>query len=907
MKNYILAGIFLLGSTISHAVAFGDVDVMGKVYVDEMQVSTVGRVGSIWFIDGTSMTTAVAGGGGAGSLSVGGGSLQDYTQVSSPTSHINFATGAFVVQLISPTTAFIGIDYSSFTMQGQVSAGAGAITASDWATHITTADSTDVNLYTAINSTNSAFQTHNATDTIGTGDWNVLTATTIGRNEFNVLNTTLSVVISSHNVSIAQLSQSTSTNRETSIRRCLKGSVGTINAGQAVYITGWNVGNGVAEVELADADGAGTYPAIGIAAQSITNSAIGNVVVSGRITNLDTSGFAADNDPVYLSATAGGLATAKPTGANDCVQKLGLVVNVNPALGVIDVIGAGRCNDVQNLVYNHMSSASATDVALYTAINSSNTAFRTHAATDTVGPGDFNTAITTANTKFDALALAVSTSQAETKARSIPIIFQNNGTDLSTATVVNCGANITCSNVGSTITIAGLAGGGGGGGGAFTFDPVNKNVAFSTISFPGADFTTDGSASTVTYMARIFSTWTAFNNHASTAQAVGISTQNIQSYVTAAFSTHSTTDVNLYAAILATFTALTVHTATDTVGAGDFATHITTADSTDVNLYTAILATFTALTIHTATDTVGAGDFATHITTADSTDVALYASILSTYTAYLNHAATDTIGAGDFNTAITSANTKFDDLALALSTSQAETEARSIPVIFQDEGSDLSTGTVVDCVGAGITCSNVGSTITITVPGGGGISAADFNVHVTTGDSTDVALYASILSTYTALTVHTATDTVGPADFTAHITTGDALDSALNVSTSNLLIAMTTHYFGVILDSPTVVSDEVWPVMYGYQITITSVSLDCSSGTSVTGGLYKFSSPNLVDATALFSADQTITCGTHKFVTSISNNPIAIGNRIGWFTTSVSGNVRRLAVHVTYRRNDLNQ
>lgn len=60
------------------------------------------------------------GGGGSASLSVGQGSSVNFTQISSPTTHINFSTGPFTVSLISPTTALIRINYSSVTAQGYI-------------------------------------------------------------------------------------------------------------------------------------------------------------------------------------------------------------------------------------------------------------------------------------------------------------------------------------------------------------------------------------------------------------------------------------------------------------------------------------------------------------------------------------------------------------------------------------------------------------------------------------------------------------------------------------------------------------------------------------------------------------------------------------------------------------------
>ena len=88
-------------------------------------------------MSGSTATVGATGGGGAGSLAVGKGSLVDFTQVSSPTSHVSFATGPFIVTLISPTSAFITLDFSSITAQGKIS-GASPITETDWTVMNTT-------------------------------------------------------------------------------------------------------------------------------------------------------------------------------------------------------------------------------------------------------------------------------------------------------------------------------------------------------------------------------------------------------------------------------------------------------------------------------------------------------------------------------------------------------------------------------------------------------------------------------------------------------------------------------------------------------------------------------------------------------------------------------------------------
>lgn len=121
------------------------------------------------------------------------------------------------------------------------------------------------------------------------------------------------------------------------VATCRKGSAGTITAGQVVYASGWNVGQAVTEVELADSDGSGTMPAFGIARSSITNSASGTVVFSGRITGFDTSSWSV-GDALYVSTTAGTLTNTRPTSATEDVQKVAVVLRSSASNGIVEIV-----------------------------------------------------------------------------------------------------------------------------------------------------------------------------------------------------------------------------------------------------------------------------------------------------------------------------------------------------------------------------------------------------------------------------------------------------------------------------------------------------------------------------------------------------------------------------------------
>ena len=136
------------------------------------------------------------------------------------------------------------------------------------------------------------------------------------------------------------------------IFRVRKTSAGTISKGSPVYITSWNVG-GWLEVEAAQADAAGTMPAIGLAGEDITNSALANVVALGTVENLDTSGFSV-GDNLYVDAAAPGvLVNVKPQGTN-LIQKVAICARSNITVGAVEVFGAGRTNDLPNLAQDYV-------------------------------------------------------------------------------------------------------------------------------------------------------------------------------------------------------------------------------------------------------------------------------------------------------------------------------------------------------------------------------------------------------------------------------------------------------------------------------------------------------------------------------------------------------------------------
>jgi len=120
-----------------------------------------------------------------------------------------------------------------------------------------------------------------------------------------------------------------------------------IAKGKPVYVSGTH-SSGKPIIALADSNGSGTYPAIGLVHETITNGTDGKVIISGLITDINTSTLGSAGAALYIDSTAGGLTTARPTAATEKVQKIGLITRSHASNGTILIIGAGRTNDINN-------------------------------------------------------------------------------------------------------------------------------------------------------------------------------------------------------------------------------------------------------------------------------------------------------------------------------------------------------------------------------------------------------------------------------------------------------------------------------------------------------------------------------------------------------------------------------
>lgn len=126
--------------------------------------------------------------------------------------------------------------------------------------------------------------------------------------------------------------------------------------GDAVFISGYSVGEEIALVGLANASVAGTMPCVAILNQAtLANNATGDFVEVGTVPGVDTSAWTA-GDEIWVSetgTTTNTLTNAKPTGAA-LIQKVAVVLRSHATLGILEVFGAGRANDLPNIAQDNV-------------------------------------------------------------------------------------------------------------------------------------------------------------------------------------------------------------------------------------------------------------------------------------------------------------------------------------------------------------------------------------------------------------------------------------------------------------------------------------------------------------------------------------------------------------------------
>jgi hypothetical protein len=121
-----------------------------------------------------------------------------------------------------------------------------------------------------------------------------------------------------------------------------------LTANDPVYISGSVGASGRVEVARADASDPAKMPAAGIVFSDFTTNQEGVMTVLGTVRKVDTTGFAV-NQTAYV-ASGGGITSARPTGASDLIQNVGRAGRIHASTGTFIVSGAGRVNDVPNVV-----------------------------------------------------------------------------------------------------------------------------------------------------------------------------------------------------------------------------------------------------------------------------------------------------------------------------------------------------------------------------------------------------------------------------------------------------------------------------------------------------------------------------------------------------------------------------
>lgn len=148
----------------------------------------------------------------------------------------------------------------------------------------------------------------------------------------------------------------------TIVQSVRKGSAGTIAKGNPVYVSGFHVGSGSTEVEEADNDSASTMPGFGLAMAAITNSANTDVILEGKLFDIDTSAWSV-GDELYVSgdpSTTLGMTSTKPTGTA-LIQRIAIVLRSHASNGVVAVY-PGRANDLPQLTDDKFWLGNATGV-----------------------------------------------------------------------------------------------------------------------------------------------------------------------------------------------------------------------------------------------------------------------------------------------------------------------------------------------------------------------------------------------------------------------------------------------------------------------------------------------------------------------------------------------------------------
>lgn len=276
----------------------------------------------------------------------------------------------------------------------------------------------------------------------------------------------------------------------------------TLTKGTPVFISGFNVGQGLPEVDEADANVAASMPCIGIIETDILNNANGPVIEIGALEGINTSSFSV-GDSLYVSTTPGTLTNTRPTAAGDEVQKIAVVLRSHASLGVIEIFGAGRSNDIPNRMSDAIvrihDNADASKVAAFESSGITTATTRTFTFPDKDGVlatvDDVETTARNADTST-ALTLAltdggqtVTMNNASANVLTIPtnasVAFPFSTSNSAVINVLQIGAGITTITADTGVTLNGVSAGSGAISGQFGGVSLMK-VATNTWIATGA-------------------------------------------------------------------------------------------------------------------------------------------------------------------------------------------------------------------------------------------------------------------------------------------------------------------------------------------------------------------------------------------------------------------------------------
>jgi hypothetical protein len=139
---------------------------------------------------------------------------------------------------------------------------------------------------------------------------------------------------------------------------------GTLTKGTPVYISGQVAQGQQFTIGVADSDGSGTMPSIGVLSADVNDNAMGDIVTHGKLIGIDTSSFTV-GDELFIGSN-GTLVNTPPTGESNLLQKIAKVIRVDGSSGQIYIMGAGRTNAVPNLDEGKIFAGDANNQAVTT-------------------------------------------------------------------------------------------------------------------------------------------------------------------------------------------------------------------------------------------------------------------------------------------------------------------------------------------------------------------------------------------------------------------------------------------------------------------------------------------------------------------------------------------------------------